>query len=518
MAVLLVSAVAASAEAPGLPAPSADPDATVAAPAPSGLSQPGIVVVGRAPILTLRTDAGAQSASMRAAAANARIESLIEDPECGPERFRSVPGETAGTVVIEGCAKPLLTVTSEDAAIEGTDVAALAVRWETALGDAFGTTKQAVYSGRLVRRALLGLLYPLGFLVVLGLAHILFRRVSAWLLGAVGRAGGVAVGPARILRTEGERRWLRRGLAGIQLVVYLALSYLFLLGLFTQFPGTARWAVRMGRPMTALWRTLAEGASTILPPLVLAVLVFVAMWVALRAVGGLFGMVRTGRVRLEPVLRPETAGAAELITRVLIVAAALALLGLSLPGEPGVVLLALLAFTALAIALAAREAVSNLLAGLFTLYGRPFHRGERIRIGSYEGRVERKGTVHLSLRVHGGNLVLIPNHQILALPVEILDGGPVLRLEAVLRVAGQPDTAAGIFRHAAALAGLDRAAGRIELVAIRGGLLVYQLEWPLPRGEEGTLARGRFLLSLQEKAAGMHVEVVSATMRGEPSP
>ena len=74
-------------------------------------------------------------------------------------------------------------------------------------------------------------------------------------------------------------------------------------------------------------------------------------------------------------------------------------------------LIAPLGLGALAIALAAKESVSNFLGTLAIMFDKPFHVGDSIEIDEYDGTVEFIGFRSTGLRTATGSLVQIPNER-----------------------------------------------------------------------------------------------------------
>jgi small-conductance mechanosensitive channel len=295
---------------------------------------------------------------------------------------------------------------------------------------------------------------------------------------------------------------------------YFLATYLFLILLFEHVPRTAHWAARMIRPLAGLSDRLVTGTIDLLPRLALALLIAAVAHVVLRALGRLFEQVRAGRARLEPFLSRETAGPAELTARAAVLASAVFLIALLVPGEAGVFALAALGLVGLALALGARDLAADFLAGLVIIYGRPVHRGERVRIGDREGTLAAKGLLHLTLRTSEGRPVVVPNRVALSQPFERLGEETTLHLRVVLE-ARDLESASGLCRHAAAQSGLRREDGRIVPRAIGEGRLELDVRWPLPDGKEEPAIRAAYLAALLDLAPGLGARVISALPAGD---
>ncbi len=89
--------------------------------------------------------------------------------------------------------------------------------------------------------------------------------------------------------------------------------------------------------------------------------------------------------------------------------------------------LAGLGIAGLAISLAAQDSLKNLFGSITIIFDRPFQIGERIIYGGYDGVVEEIGFRSTKVRTLTGNLVTIPNSNIVNDPVENVGRRPSIR-------------------------------------------------------------------------------------------
>jgi len=416
--------------------------------------------------------------------------------------------------IITLCGRRVISVTPGDASGAGTGVGELADRWSSRLQAAYAGEKQVFFSTKLLQRALTGLLLTLAFLGAVALAWFVSRQIETRILERIEKSGGVNAGPIRILSTAVERRALLQLLLVLRLIAYALLTYFFLAAMFQQFPFSARIAERMLLPLPALLQELLDGLLSLLPRIGLALLILIVTRVLLRSIGRLFDRVREHKVRLEPLLSEDTAGPAELTARVLVIGAALLTVSLLVPGKVSNIFLATFALAGLAMALGARDLTRNLIWGIVTIYARPFRRGQRVRVGGFEGIVRRKGILNLGLELDDGRVVLLPNSLALERPVEIIQRARKIFLDVVLQAQGGPEAAAGIIRNAASEAGLKREEGSIALLSIREGGIGFSVEWPVPEGASLEEARAKLLKTLYVRAqSGAETKLVSAALR-----
>jgi len=89
--------------------------------------------------------------------------------------------------------------------------------------------------------------------------------------------------------------------------------------------------------------------------------------------------------------------------------------------------LAGLGIAGLAISLAAQDSLKNLFGSITIIFDRPFQVGERIIYGGYDGIVEEIGFRSTKVRTLTGNLVTIPNANIVNDPIENVGRRPSIR-------------------------------------------------------------------------------------------
>jgi small-conductance mechanosensitive channel len=484
-----------------------------AAAVPARAEETAMVPIGDARVLVLRATLDGRTPAERAASARRALEDTLADPDCDPEGFAATEPEP-GLVRIAVCGRTVLDVGEADATAEGVEARALAERWVGLLREAWTAEKTRLFSRKLLQGAILGVVYPLLFLAVTFVLRLLVKRTQRW-VERIGGARGLRVGPVLLTAEEGERGLLSRLLGFAGWAGHLFLAYVFLIAFFDRFPRTARWAQEMLTLLGQFGATAGITLLGLLPRLLAAVLLLLVTRVVLRFIGAMFKQVRLRKLRVDPILTPETAGPAEITARALVLGLFLLFAGLLVPGEAGTALLAGLALAGFALALGSRPLAENFLAGLVALYGRPFRTGQALRIGDTEGIVERKGFLHLRLRQRDERIVLVPNRRTFLEDVRVADAVPALRAEIVLRPTREDCAPEGLFRHAASEAGLKRDEGHVELRAVRDGALVYRVEWPYAPHPRTAEIKTAFFGSLLARGKGLGVEILSVREAAE---
>ncbi len=110
-----------------------------------------------------------------------------------------------------------------------------------------------------------------------------------------------------------------------------------------------------------------------------------------------------------------------------ILAVVLIFYGFSKMGVSLIPLLTGLGVGGLAVALAARPTLENLIGGFTILLDRPYRVGQRVMVKGYEGDVERIGWRSTRIRLLSGHQVTIPNEEMARLDIENIGRRPFIR-------------------------------------------------------------------------------------------
>src|SRR5208282_6321776 len=96
-------------------------------------------------------------------------------------------------------------------------------------------------------------------------------------------------------------------------------------------------------------------------------------------------------------------------------------------GFPAYSVLAGLGVGGLAVALAARDSLANLLGSMLIMFEKPFRVGHLIRVSGSEGTVEDVGFRSTRIRTADNSLISIPNNSVVNATVENLSLRPMRR-------------------------------------------------------------------------------------------
>lgn len=133
-------------------------------------------------------------------------------------------------------------------------------------------------------------------------------------------------------------------------------------------------------------------------------------------------------------------------------------------------ILAGLGIGGLALAMAARDTVSNIFGGFTIFSDRPFTLNDRIRIGSYDGMIREIGLRSTRLETLAGTMVSIPNSRFADSPVENVSAEPSRKVvtELGLTYDTTPEQMASAMSHLREIAAANESLEEKVLVGFNG--------------------------------------------------
>jgi MscS family membrane protein len=155
----------------------------------------------------------------------------------------------------------------------------------------------------------------------------------------------------------------------------------------------------------------------------------------------------------------------------------------------------------LAMAMAAKDFVSNIFGGIAIFIDKPFVVGDRIVLGAIEGEVEEIGIRSTRLRTQEGSLITVPNHKFTDSLVENVSAAPKRQRHLMLTL---PQPAGEVRdRVQAALAALPGTTGEIRwrIAELGANDTQYELTYTLAPGA----SRGSVHSALLEKLRDLDI-------------
>ena len=164
-----------------------------------------------------------------------------------------------------------------------------------------------------------------------------------------------------------------------------------------------------------------------------AIAIFLYAWVVLMA-GRAVGKTIVASPKIDP--RGINAGLiqASCVFISFIAAGALIVFGIADLGVSLLSLLTGLGVGGLAVALAARPTLENLIGGFMILLDKPYRIGQRVMVKGYDGNVEKVGWRSTQIRLRSGPQVTIPNEEMARLDIENIDRRPFIRRKTNITV------------------------------------------------------------------------------------
>ncbi|HZH33110.1 MAG TPA: mechanosensitive ion channel family protein [Pyrinomonadaceae bacterium] len=159
--------------------------------------------------------------------------------------------------------------------------------------------------------------------------------------------------------------------------------------------------------LTEVFAELHDSLLRALPGMFRGVLVFLIFWLV-AGVGRRFIALTAPRVRADT-------GVVLLLSRIYYYGILIfgIITALQAGGLNVTALVTGLGLTGFALGFALKDVLSNLLSGIMLLLYRPFHIGDEIRMGEYEGRIETIRMRDTLVRAPDGRLIVIPNTKLI---------------------------------------------------------------------------------------------------------
>jgi small conductance mechanosensitive channel len=162
------------------------------------------------------------------------------------------------------------------------------------------------------------------------------------------------------------------------------------------------------------------------------VVLLLGLWVVRLAANALARLMT--RMDVDPMLRDFLRSVLKGVLTVLVLAGALDSVGV-----PMTSILAALGAAGLAIALALRDSLANLAAGVTLILLKPFRVGDVIEVGSQKGKVEGMRLMHTILATPDNCEVILPNAHVASEPITNFTRRDTRRIDLMIGIAYQDD-------------------------------------------------------------------------------
>jgi small-conductance mechanosensitive channel len=413
-----------------------------------------IAINGRT-LFVLRSGVGSFSANDRARLVNLRLQDILKSP---PAKIEPKIQKTDVGLLITVDDEPVISITDADAQAENVSRDALAARWSQAIGQGLQDVLRLRSRRTFWRRLGISASVLLGAVFLI----ILFRRLYA--AGKRALAERRARVPALRLRglelvsAENLFRIAGRSLAIVYGLGLLLVAIAALLLVFAQFPDTEGYARQVAlwiwAPLVAIFR----GIVAYLPNLFFIIVIVVVTRMVVRGVDFVFQQADRGVISLEPWVHRDVARPTAQILKAILIVLALFFIAPLVPGTGSTAAKGLSVIIGLMVSFGSSSTVGNLIAGVVLTYMRPYHLGDRVKLGDTEGNIAEHRFLYTKVITIKNEEVIVPSLQVLS--------------SAIINYSARA-TATGLILHTSVTIGYDapwrkvhelliRAAGRTE--------------------------------------------------------
>ncbi len=260
-------------------------------------------------------------------------------------------------------------------------------------------------------------LYSAGLTVALGLLIWALTRLRKWLERVVRQR--VDTRMESLERKSGSafhrgHLWgLAQGLLHILwILVLLVIGYFYLSSVLGTLPWSRGIALLLLEYIKSPLITMGNALVRSIPNLMFLVVLWFVVRFLLRSLGAFFRSVASGRVQLANFER-EWAMPTYRLLRLAVIAFALVVAYPYIPGSESAAFKGVSLFLGVIVSLGSTSFIANLIAGTALTYRGVFRKGDWVKIGDAEGRVEEIRAQLVRLRTRSNELISIPSSTIL---------------------------------------------------------------------------------------------------------
>jgi small-conductance mechanosensitive channel len=308
----------------------------------------------------------------------------------------------------------LMTLIPADAALESVQLRSLGEMHRRRITAAIEQYRTERDPKRLLRGLGLALAATLAFVALVLVVNRVFRRISGALERLLAaRIERLPSGARQLVQVRQVRELTAGTLRGLRWAALLALFYLWLQFLLSQFPWTRVLSERLLAVLIDPLEQMGAGFIAFVPNLVFLIMLAAVTRYGLRLLQLGFTAVERRNLTVGS-FEPEWAIPAFKLVRVLVIALALVMAYPYLPGSGSEALKGISVFGGLMFSLGASVAVSNVLAGYLNTFGRVFRVGDVVQVGDVRGQVVQIRLMTTRLRTAKNEEVTLPNATVIS--------------------------------------------------------------------------------------------------------
>ncbi len=307
----------------------------------------------------------------------------------------------------------LMSVTDNDGLWQNQTRQELAAAYRTIIADKI----QELHDEYGLKRKLLGVLYVLGSMIVLGLliwaTNYAYRRWRYRLLRRLlRRTRPLTIKDYEVLNLHRQGILFLTGFNVLRYLVILLLLFIFVPMFFAAFPETKSFTYTIFGYVWDPFVAILKSIMGFLPKFFQIIVIIFCFRYLVRGLNYLMNEIGSGRLKINGFYA-DWAQPTYLILRVLCYSFMIVMIWPLLPSSDSQVFQGVSVFIGIIISLGSSSIIGNVMAGMVMTYMRPFHVGDFIKYGDMEGFVIEKSVLVTRIRTRKNDVITIPNSNLM---------------------------------------------------------------------------------------------------------
>ena len=307
----------------------------------------------------------------------------------------------------------VMSVTDNDGLWQNQTRQELAAAYRTIIADKI----QELHDEYGLKRKLLGVLYVLGSMIVLGLliwaTNYAYRRWRYRLLRRLlRRTRPLAIKDYEVLNLHRQGILFLTGFNVLRYLIILLLLFIFVPMFFAAFPETKSFTYTIFGYVWDPFVAILKSIMGFLPKFFQIIVIIFCFRYLVRGLNYLMNEIGSGRLKINGFYA-DWAQPTYLILRVLCYSFMIVMIWPLLPSSDSQVFQGVSVFIGIIISLGSSSIIGNVMAGMVMTYMRPFHVGDFIKYGDMEGFVIEKSVLVTRIRTRKNDVITIPNSNLM---------------------------------------------------------------------------------------------------------
>ena len=307
----------------------------------------------------------------------------------------------------------VMSVTDNDGLWQNQTRQELAAAYRTIIADKI----QELHDEYGLKRKLLGVLYVLGSMIVLGLliwaTNYAYRRWRYRLLRRLlRRTLPLTIKDYEVLNLHRQGILFLTGFNVLRYLIILLLLFIFVPMFFAAFPETKSFTYTIFGYVWDPFVAILKSIMGFLPKFFQIIVIIFCFRYLVRGLNYLMNEIGSGRLKINGFYA-DWAQPTYLILRVLCYSFMIVMIWPLLPSSDSQVFQGVSVFIGIIISLGSSSIIGNVMAGMVMTYMRPFHVGDFIKYGDMEGFVIEKSVLVTRIRTRKNDVITIPNSNLM---------------------------------------------------------------------------------------------------------